>query len=365
MSTTTHERDIPSLARHPTRPQAENCYTELSFCLPTSLAFFKRLSWEQTPWIPCTLNSTSSNPISASDAHLIHQHLDSHLSETITPAALQNALLFGTTFPYNNNSTEEEELGTYPHVFVVFPHTQHKATDDETFLRIWHDDIVKPAFDRAWKDSGLVAILGAEKDGQTRLLPPTGSYTHRDARPASGFLKRRLNQRNGDKMVRDWWPVWPCHYWGLGSEGKYTDIRSRIFNEAWDAICGMLKDHPQLAEYQNPVLLALSRNRIYLAPRLSSRSKYQCVADEWDKMVDSRFVEPASFKVVVKTVVGMVDEAVKQIELVQPVLLASEDDALAEKPKRMATEAVDEDDNEDRHRDKRQRKMTVASDDDA
>jgi hypothetical protein len=366
MSTTTHERDIPSLARHPTRPQAENCYTELSFCLPTSLAFFKRLSWEQTPWVPCTHNFSSSNPLTASDAHLIHTYLPPHLSETITPPALQNALLFGTTFPYNN-STSDEELGTYPHVFVVFPHaTQHdKVVGDEAFLRIWHDDIVKPAFDRAWKDSGLVAILGAEKDGQTKILPPTGTRTHRDTRPASGFLARRRNKLNNGKMVRDWWPVWPSDYWGLGSEGKYTGVRSRMFSAAWEAICGMLRDHPQLPEYQEPVLLAVSRNRVYLSPHLSSRSKYQCVADEWDKLVDSRFVEPGSFKVVFQTVVGTVTEGVKQLERVQHVLLPSKDDAVGENSKRMATETVDEDENEDGHRDKRQRKMTVASDDDA
>jgi len=177
---------------------------------------------------------------------------------------------------------------------------------DTEFLKIWHDEIVKPAFDHAWKDSGLAHVSGSSLDTPTRVLPPTGVRTSRDAFPASGFLERLRKGKTG--AVRDYWPSLTDDSWYLGLEGKYTGTRTAIYETAWSAITGMLKDHPQLSSYQDPILLAVSRGVVHVNPRLSTKDKYRYVAQEWDQLVDSRFVKQGSFQVVFETVVGNTPE---------------------------------------------------------
>jgi hypothetical protein len=62
-------------------------------------------------------------------------------------------------------------------------------------------------------------------DTPTRILPPTGVRTERDAYPVSGFLERLRNGNPG--AVRDYWPAWRDSEWHLGLEGKYTNTRTR------------------------------------------------------------------------------------------------------------------------------------------
>ncbi|KAI4696969.1 uncharacterized protein J4E84_000093 [Alternaria hordeiaustralica] len=304
----THERSIPGLSALSPIVNPEQCYSALSFCLPTSLAFAKRLTWEQTPWIPHTFNYKSVNPIDEADAHRIATYLSLH-GHSVTARDVQCALLFGSTTPSQNKMTEG--IGSCPHLFVIFPHATMVPSIDPEFLKVWHDDIVKPAFDTAWKDSGLALVSGASLDTPTRVLPPTGIRTSRDAFPASGFLERLRHAKSG--AVRDYWPSWKDDSWYLGLEGKHTGKRTTIYDAAWDAIKGMLKDHPQLSSYQHPmyqepILLAVSRGVVHVNPRLSTKDKYRYVAQEWDRLVDSRFVKQGSFQAVFETVVGNTPE---------------------------------------------------------
>jgi hypothetical protein len=156
--------------------------TKLSFCLPTSLAFFHHLTWNQTPWTTRSLPTKSISPICASDAHTIAHHLD------VSAESIQNALYFGGH-------------PTGPSLYVIFPHATTRVSTNERFLTIWHDQVVKPAFDRAWRDSGLVDVHGADVDGQTRILPPTGTRTNKDALPARGFMERLRHGRQGSVSV--------------------------------------------------------------------------------------------------------------------------------------------------------------------
>ncbi|KAH6857267.1 hypothetical protein BKA58DRAFT_286741, partial [Alternaria rosae] len=295
----THERSIPSFSDLSPTVKPEQCCSSLSFCLPTSLAFAKRLTWEQTPWIPHTLNYKSANPIDEADAHRIATYL-SLRGHSVLARDVQCALLFGSTILDQDQMTGS--MGLYPHIFVIFPHATMVPCLDPQFLKIWHDDIIKPAFDRAWKDSDLATVYGSSLDTPTRVLPPTGVRTSRDTFPASGFLERLRNGKCG--AVRDYWPSWIDSSWYLGLEGKYTGTRTAIYDAAWDAIQGMLKDHPQLSPYQDPILLSVSRGVVHVNPRLSTKDKYRCVAQEWDRLVDSRFVKKGSFQVVFETVVG-------------------------------------------------------------
>ncbi|KAL1800850.1 hypothetical protein ACET3X_001192 [Alternaria dauci] len=342
----THERDINGLATLAVIAKAEQCHSELSFCLPMSLAFAKRLTWEQTPWIPSKLNRQSVNPIGEADAYRIAQHLASH-GHKVTQKDIERALLFGTTYaPTPEGDNMSGEMGINPHLFVIFPHASKVPCLDEQFLKIWHDQIVKPAFDRAWSDSGLTLVHGSSLDTPTRLLPPVGVRTQRDADPASGFLERLRNGKPG--AVRDHWPVWRDSKWHLGVEGKYTHTRTRIYHEAWSAIKGMLKDHPQMSSYQNPILLAVSRAQIHVNTRLSTNYKFKCIAQEWDRLVDSRFVKPASFQVVFETAVGtMLGSAVED----KPVVTTFIADEKGKQIKRLAD--CEEDQGEDAHRSKR------------
>jgi hypothetical protein len=349
---TTHERDIDGLATLSVITKAEQCHVELSSCLPTSLAFAKRLTWEQTPWISNTLNHKSVNPIGEADAHRIVQYLNSH-GHDVTQRDVQCALLFGSTYaPTPEGDNMSRDMGTYPHLFLIFPHATMVPYLDNQFLKIWHDDIVKPAFDRAWRDSGLTLVQGASLDTPTRVLLPTGVRTQRDAHPASGFLERLRNGKPG--AVRDYWPAWTDSEWHLGVEGKYTSIRTVIYHEAWSAIKGMLKDHPQLSSYQEPILLAVSRAKIHVNPRLSTKNKFKYVAQEWDQLVDSRFVKPASFQVVFETAVGTMPENVVENK---PVVMTFIADEKGKEIKRLAD--CEKDQGENAHRSKRV-KMSVS-----
>jgi hypothetical protein len=105
--------------------------------------------------------------------------------------------------------------------------------------------------------------------------------------------------------VRDYWPAWTDEgNIGIGSEGKHSDTRANIYHAAWKAISGMVKDHPNLPSYQNPILLAMCRSQLYVNPRLSTADKYKAVAQEWDTLIDARFVKAGSFKIVLGTVIG-------------------------------------------------------------
>ncbi|KAJ4362974.1 hypothetical protein N0V83_010091 [Neocucurbitaria cava] len=311
---TIHERDIPSLADQSVSSQTETCRTELSFCLPTSLAFFKRLTWEQTPWIGSTANSVSANPINMLDAQTIAQYLNSHLPQTVTVEAIRNAVLFGSTYPASpttitaspSPSEDISPICTSPHLFIIFPHAKGHTTSNPSFLRPWHDAIVAPAFNRAWRDSFLTRIHGAEPDGLTRILAPTGTHTSHDALPAAGFLSHLQN--GAPTCVRTQWPAWTTDNWGLGVEGRDSGARARVLDEAWDAMCGMLKSYPGMEAYRDPVLLAVSRARIYVAgDEMNMAGKVRCVVQEWDKVVDARFVRSGSFKVVFQSVAGVVE----------------------------------------------------------
>ena len=302
----THERDLPTLAALSDSADKEQCYTELSFCIPTSLAFAKRLTWEQTPWIASAIDDKFANPISAADAHLIVHHLQRQLGQDVTPSAIRNALLLGSTYIASADEQMSEDLGTYPHLFVVFPHARMPAAKDEAFLKIWHDDIVKPAFDRAWADSGLVAVSGAHRDSRTSILPPSGTFTPCDALPFIGFLAHLHN--GNPNHVRAYWPSWHDPSFPLGIEGQHTSIRSTIYASAWTSIKGMLKDHPELPHHQDPVLLALCRGRVFVNAWLKAKDRFCCSAQEWDRCVDPRWMQRGSFKIMENVVMGTMNE---------------------------------------------------------
>ncbi|RMZ73326.1 hypothetical protein GMOD_00007827 [Pyrenophora seminiperda CCB06] len=306
----THERDLRTLTALADSSDKEQCYSELSFCVPTSLAFAKRLQWEQTPWVTTTVGHNLANPICAADAHLIAYHLQHQLGQDITPSAIQNALLFGSTYILSEDGRTSVP-GTYPQLFVVFPHADTSAAKDENFLKIWHDDIVIPAFNHAWAESGLVPISGAHRDSTTRILPPRGTTTPRDALPFIGFL---AHLQNGNPTpVRTDWPSWRDPSFPIGTEGKHTGLRSTIYASAWTSIEGMLKDHPDLPHYQSPVLLALCRVKVFVNTWLNAKDRFRCSAEEWDRCVDRRWMQEGSFKVVESVVMGTMDDGDRMV----------------------------------------------------
>ena len=144
--------------------------------------------------------------------------------------------------------------------------------------RSGNDDIVKPAYDRAWQDSGLTTVTGASLNFPARVLPATGRRTRQDVYPAAGFLERK--RKDNPAPVCVYWPSWTDTKFPLGTEGRYTGLRSEIYLEAWRSITGMLKDHPQLAAYQNPILLAVCRCELHVNTRLDTQDKFKCVAQD-------------------------------------------------------------------------------------
>jgi hypothetical protein len=247
--------------------------TDTSFCLPTSLAFFRDLVWEQTPWIPRFTDEKRINPITATDARNITSRMD------LDQEAVQNGFLFG--------SSADHQL------YIIFPHADANPARDERFLTIWHDEIVKPAFDRAWKDSGLALRHGAELESKVRILPPMGVRTLQDAVPAIDIV-RRLNL-NSAHIVSAPWPSSPAH-----------------LEEAWDSVTGMLRAYPGLEAFQDPQLLAIYRAEIHLNATMKAGEIYAEIAKEWDGKVDARFVVKNSFRVVLETTLATRKEKKKE-----------------------------------------------------
>jgi len=241
--------------------------TNLSYCTPTSLALFKELAWEQTPWIQRSTRATITNPILPEDAAQISNHLD------IDQQAIERALLFCST------STDLQ-------LFVIFPHATGYAAINERFLTIWHDEIVKPAFDRAWKDSGLVRIHGAQLESRVRILPPKGARTENDALPASDII-RRFRLESTQIHTQNW------------PSGKPA-----LMQDAWESIAGMLRGYPGLEEFQDPKLLVIYRAGIDLNETMSTQEWYEIVRKEWDLDLDGEYVVKGSFGVLLKTSLG-------------------------------------------------------------
>ncbi|KAF1913331.1 hypothetical protein BDU57DRAFT_504426 [Ampelomyces quisqualis] len=268
----------PTLASNASAASITSLRSSLSFCLPTSLSFLTSPIWQQTPWVP-RLSPTlhPSSPITPADADTI----SAYLSHAISSTAIQHALLFCTSPSHG------------PDLFVVFPHTTTPPATHEPFLRTWHDQIVKPAFDRSWRDSHLTRVHGAENDSSTRILAPNGVSTSHDALRAAGFVARL--RRGAEGSVAAAWPA-----------------SSVVLDEAWDAVTGMLRNHPDLTpEFQDPVLLAVYRAEILFAEDLDGRDVYASVGREWDKYVDAGRVVEGSFGVVIQAVMGVGVEEVE------------------------------------------------------
>lgn len=287
--------------------------------------------------------------ISAADARLIASNIRSDL---LTPEVIGKALLLGTALPPNATLTDAA-LASYPHVYVLFPHADadFDVASNPFFINIWHDQIVKPAFDCAWRDSGLVPSKGVGAGGLTRILGPTGTRTARRALPAVGFLQRLRNGTEG--AVRADWPMWVGDK-ASGEEGEFADIRVKTYGEAWEAIQGILKDHPDLPGFHDPVLLAVSHQHVHLNNGADVQEHYDVVGAEWDKHADARFINSRSFRVVYEQVVGLFEAIDDDSDDDEEMVHIGGVSILSTPPKRVAVEQ-DDDTDEDKHRGKRRR----------
>jgi hypothetical protein len=204
-------------------------------------------------------------------------------------------------------------------LLVVFPHLRHDASRNPTFLKIWHDEIVRPAFNMAWADSGLVSVWRKPLEGfpgQRIKVPHTGErFGHEKmARESTGILKLLENGR--ERRVFEEWPSWvDANSSGSGGigEGIHTTKRRKIYTSAWKSITGMLHDHPQLAEFQDPILVAVHTARADVNVQSNVETIHGLVGRDWDQTVDSKFVVPGTFKVEIRSVVG--DDAQMRNEL--------------------------------------------------
>lgn len=242
-----------------------------SFCFPTSLAFFHRLTWEQTPWL------LPSIPLFT--AQIISRALEARV--TLTPEIITYALPFGVAYTSSANAAKEH----YPNLYIIFPHLGRDVSRDRHFLTFWHNEIVKPAFDEAWKDSGLVPVRGRPKGEVSRLgFVGAGTHTECDAVPASHIFK--LKDRGWEKSVHAQWPDY--------EEKSECDKRALVFYDAWVSIRGMLQAYD---EYQGAVLLAVWKCDIVAEEGEDRRHLADRVSERWTGMVDRRYQGKRTFNV--------------------------------------------------------------------
>ncbi|PSN69470.1 hypothetical protein BS50DRAFT_664453 [Corynespora cassiicola Philippines] len=291
---------IPSVSNHSGTITAGDCYTNLSFALPTSLAFAKCLAWQQTPWADLAVDDKVVSRISESDAEVISYQLSGRLGKAISIEAIKNALYLGTT--YKRGRADGSSLICAPQVFVVFPHLQRDCSRDAKFLRVWNDDVVKPAFDAAWAERWNTFIVNRHK-GVNRLINAGGVHREREAWDAKEILK--VLARDGNVPLTNEWPEFD-DVWieGKNHAGVETNRRRRIFDDAWRSIRGMVDGHGDLAEFQDPFLLAVSRCGIDFDLYSGWDRIYDEAAIMWDLYVDAGYMNRDSFFVELKTVLG-------------------------------------------------------------
>lgn len=96
-----------------------------------------------------------------------------------------------------------------------------------------------------------------------RILPATGVSTHMDAHPFTGFSARLRKNTPGYVGVA----------WSSGN--------AKVLDEAWAAIMGMLDGHPDLRDYQHPILLAVQRDEICFGEQVGVPTVYEERGKEW------------------------------------------------------------------------------------
>ncbi|KAF2475816.1 uncharacterized protein BDR25DRAFT_379381 [Lindgomyces ingoldianus] len=215
------------------------------------------------------------------------------IRQNIKPCAFSQAIYFGEA------RSESEAVNTRPGLYIIFPYLKQSVTRNDKFLKIWHDDIVGPAFNRAWEDSGLVDLFRMQNHVKKTI---SGNNRQKMAHPAINLIHHLQN--NKTNKLREQWPEFHDPE-VQNNEGKYTGLRSNIFDEAWKSILGMVKDHPQLGgEFQDPFLLVVHEIHIDINQDMSVQDKYGSVGRNWDLSIDSRYIVPKSFKVIVETTLG-------------------------------------------------------------
>lgn len=276
-----HESKIPPVASkvrdRPAHPQIAATSVSLSFAVPTSLAFFKRLTWELTPGTRPSIDTTTATTIA--------RHIP-----TLTSDAIQSALCLGVGHAgfIKTDATKDQ----YPHLYVVFPHRQLPI--DEDFWRIWHTEIIKPAFDEAWVSSRLTDVYeDAGLQWSTEKAAPTAEQVLDRFYNVPEYRRHRPQTLEWPKWVDEWeYSQAPDMYTlSKGSEGGFSDARARVFDEAWTAMRDMLKGGDEPREMSDPILLAVWKKTVEIQDSIPDDSLVKRVGKEWDVYVDSRFVE--------------------------------------------------------------------------
>lgn len=110
--------------------------------------------------------------------------------------------------------------------------------------------------------------------------------------PSAGLIHHLENRSTHPVSV-----AWPEE---RGGEGRLSEI----YHDAWISIKGMIDGLPSAGELQEPFLLVVDRSRIDLSHSMTIQAAYQTVGEKWDRSVDSRYMLPGSFKVLIQTLIG-------------------------------------------------------------
>jgi hypothetical protein len=274
--TTMQEEDIPSFADTATgTPIWGPSMSWVSFALPDSMAFFKRLTFEIT--------STGGDVCrySQQTAEAIAAHIGPILARTrgiyITSEAICNAHCLGVAFPGQPDADEKEQ---YPHLYVVFPYRKTALTEElrQIWDRFEHEQDDEAPGDKVIRHGmfGKDTMINCEEDQPTYVRSVDG--------------KRILHMK------------WPEFYdrWGDategGTEGEYSDDRAVLFDEAWTAIQESLETNAVFKNErcEDPILLAVWH---VVAAEKRRRKAVQVVAEKWDAYADSRYAVLGSFRV--------------------------------------------------------------------
>jgi hypothetical protein len=210
--------------------------------------------------------------------------------------------LLGETYRGNAEEFRPREC---PQLWVVFPHCGRDLLKDGEFLKAWHDHIVKPAFEKAWEESGLLPASDSPGDANGQGMHSQSDSVHPSKAMSFDELLKHVTANERQQAVRTRWPEWIDQQPERGySEGPFSDKRAKVYNDAWTAMKKMLNQHKKL---KDPILLCINRSTTEFGLEMPLHTIYDRVGQQWNKSVDARFVVPRTFKVVVETVIGDVN----------------------------------------------------------
>ncbi|KAF2755260.1 hypothetical protein EJ05DRAFT_127901 [Pseudovirgaria hyperparasitica] len=233
-----------------------------------SLAAIKDLRWFCTSW--------AAPKLSPEESERLHKTLYHEPAKEKDGGLKKRALYIGSS------------TLTRAKVYVIFPHADRDIRTDDEFLRKWHDLVVRPAFEQAWRQGW------DGKRGIPRVPKQYNAMKHDSV--AAG---KRLHEKNPKT-----WPEpfsqpleveWPSEF-TLASINPWDEC----LDLAWKSMCDTVEDNVDLYEMQG-MFLAITTPGFPKGGR-TPQEAFEHASKHWDTSFEPTYMDLECFNIFYKTI---------------------------------------------------------------